>query len=174
MGELEGAYGYRRYRDDDLEDGTMGEVYEESLSIGHWRDSRDRPASLGFYAIERDALVSREEIDADDPDEKEAEGFTGNAGCTMDYWYHRAAIVLWREEDDERIRARYDLDGACKRLADLARKGRSEPAFQRLAEAIIDRYPEALSLYFPRHRDDFGSNFAITLRTLGHGNSSRF
>ncbi|MCK5663437.1 MAG: hypothetical protein KAI17_08115, partial [Thiotrichaceae bacterium] len=31
--------------------------------------------------------------------EKEYEGYMGNWGDTMDYWYHRAAIVMWQEAD---------------------------------------------------------------------------
>ena len=37
--------------------------------------------------------------DAFEPFESEYEGYMGNYGNTMDRWYHRAAVVLWRKED---------------------------------------------------------------------------
>jgi len=157
------------YYDDDIdpEDGTMGEVYEEALTISDWRDVQDRPAALGSYVIAEDDLLTDEAIDADDPDKKEAEGPTGNAGCTMDYWYHRAAIVLWAQEDDEGILCRYNLNGAALTLEKLAQRDQdaSGSRFRRLAEAIIPHCPEAR----PHHHGDnsgAGNPFVVTVRAL--------
>lgn len=143
MGELEGGYGYgrrRRYYDDDPEDEAMGEVYEESLTIGPWRNEADRPAAFGEFLIGADALIGTEKIGEGEPDEKEAEGYTGNAGCTMEYWYRRAAVVVWRVQDHESILCRYDFRAACDALAVLASRGKAGPEFQRLGEALIERY----------------------------------
>lgn len=30
-----------------------------------------------------------------EPDEREYEGYTGNCSPTLDFWYHRAVLVLW-------------------------------------------------------------------------------
>jgi len=176
MGELEvdhHSYGRRhRYDDDDdeSEGGTMGEVYEEELTIDLWRDSADKRIDLGCYQIDSGALISKEEIDTPEPDEKEAEGFTGNAGCTMDYWYRRAAVVLWKEEDHERILCRYNFRGACAAFAELSKrkKAAASSAFQRLGEAIVAMFPEALPSpdYRSRYGDPSSSPFAITLRAL--------
>lgn len=156
-GELEGAedyedYRYRRggrgrHRGPDPNEGTMGEISDESLTISHWRDARDRPVELGEYQIAEEALISKEPISDGEPDEKESEGYTGNAGCTMDHWYRRAAIVLWAVGDEEEILCRQDLRGACGKLLLLAGGGRSTPpgaAFYRLARAAISRYPDEL------------------------------
>ncbi len=177
MGELEDDYDYgrnrRRGHDDDdesHEDGTMGEIHDEDLTISHWRNSRDRRVDLGSYLVEKDCLVSKEEIDARDPDEQESEGYTGNAGCTMDHWYRRAAIVLWPAEDRERILCRYNFRGACATLATLAneKKASSLAAFQRLGEAVIACFPDEV----PSHGYISGGgyhnmqSFAITLAAL--------
>jgi len=156
MGELEGgdssyhSYRNRRYFDDDEEvgevKGCMGEVYEESLTVGHWRNDRDRPVGLGPYSLEMEEMIAGEAIDAREPDEKESEGYTGNAGCTMDYWYHRAAVVWWHREDHERILCTQNLSGACRELLALAgKRGKSTTeAFQRLAATVVDCFPDAL------------------------------
>lgn len=157
MGELEGgdfschSHRYRRFFDDDEEEvdemeGEMGEIYDESLSVNHWRDAKDRPAKLGVYSLKMEDLITREAIDAREPDEKESEGFTGNAGCTMEYWYHRAAVVWWRREDHERILCAQSPAGACRELFALAgKKGKiARESFERLARAIVDAFPAAL------------------------------
>lgn len=175
MGELEDGYDYSRRRrgyddDEDAEDGTMGEIYDEDLTINHWRNSRDRRVDLGSYRVEMDALVSKEKIDASEPDEKEAEGYTGNAGCTMDHWYRRAAIVLWPKEDHERILCQYNFSGACASLATLAKekKSASTAAFQRLGEAVVVRFHDGIPSHgHLSHTSDFNTlPFAITLRAL--------
>lgn len=177
MGELEDGYSYgrrRRYYDDDddpgPDEGTMGEIYEESLTIEHWRDARNRRAQLGCYRITPDDLIASEAFGEGEPDEKEAEGFTGNAGCTMDYWYRRAAIVLWSKEDCERILSRYDFQGACQSLSKLATGKSTRPGspFHKLGEAVIASYPNALPhceqlSYLRRLEND---PFVVTLSAL--------
>jgi hypothetical protein len=31
------------------------------------------------------------------------EAWSGNAGNTMDKWYHRAALVMWKQKDHDKI-----------------------------------------------------------------------
>ena len=137
-----------RYRDEDEDatSGTMGEIYEEDLTISNWRDKRDCKVKLGSYLIDTEALITKEKFGEGDPDEEESEGYTGNAGCTMDYWYRRAAIVLWPADEHERILCQYDFHGVGAMLGKLAGAKHTGPdtPFHRLATAAIARYPEAL------------------------------
>ena len=174
-GMLEDGYEYSRhgrYHDDDdeLEDGTMGEIYEESLAIDHWRDGSDRSVALGCYRIEQESLISKEEFGEGEPDEKEAEGYTGNAGCTMDYWYRSAAIVLWAREDHERILCQYNFSRACAALAGLAAGENTGPGspFHRLGEAVVACYTDSSSLmaHISHLGECSGHPFAITLAAL--------
>ncbi|MEP7145115.1 MAG: 2OG-Fe(II) oxygenase [Ferruginibacter sp.] len=106
MGELEisskrsSRYGSRRsYDDDDYDDGdleengTMGEVYEEYIQIEHWMKEGAPP--LRNITIEEEDLISDIKLNEDEPIEKAAEGYTGNAGMEMQYWYHYGAVFLW-------------------------------------------------------------------------------
>jgi hypothetical protein len=102
MGDLEGVdyeYSYSRsYRNNFSEDsnnGTMGEVYEEYTTIEHW--SMEGMPGLGDLKVSIKDLITETEIGEGEPIEKEEEGFTGNAGMTMEYWYHYGAIILWHQ-----------------------------------------------------------------------------
>jgi hypothetical protein len=178
-GELEGGYSYGRrrygYDDEDPEDGEMGEIYEENLSVEHWRDAGDRSVALGTYRIEPDALISEEKLGEGEPDEKEAEGFTGNAGCTMDHWYRRAAIVVWAKEDHERILCHHNFKGACAALAELASAKDTGPdsPFHRLGEAVIEEYPEsrASGIYHHTTSDAGGHPFSLALGAIAKAGS---
>lgn len=170
--EDDSRYGrrYDDYDDDDDEgdsaDGEMGEVFDESLTISHWRDSRGRELAWGEFTVQKENLLSREKLGQGAPDQKEGEGYTGNAGCTMEYWYRRAAVVWWAREEDERVRCAYDLAGACRELRLLTNRqtsdARGTAEYQRLSEAIIGSFPAALpSAYeFLRNHGNTGHGVA--------------
>jgi hypothetical protein len=119
MGELKGDYydedyryrGRRRYweeeDDDDASDGTMGEVYEESTTVDTWFS--DQLPSLGSVDLSDDNLIrnTKTEVgEGEEPIEKEAEGYTGNEGMTMQYWYHYGAVILWPKAQHPEILAK--------------------------------------------------------------------
>jgi hypothetical protein len=141
MGELEseddwrhGSWGYA-----DADEGTMGEVYEESLELSHWRDATDRKVSMGSFPVTLDELITTVNFSKIDPDEKAGEGYTGNAGCTMEYWYRRAAVVLWPEGCDEAIRCAKNMPDACETLLAMSAGKMTGPGspFDKLAKTAI-------------------------------------
>ncbi len=101
MGQLEGAddYYFSRGRYYDYDDdgassgGTMGEVYEEYMTVKHWGES-DAPG-LGEIHIRQEDIIAEFDMGEEDPIEQEEEGYTGNAGMTIQYWYHYGAVILW-------------------------------------------------------------------------------
>lgn len=108
MGELEGVeydYNYsRNYRNSyakDIGEGTMGEVYEEYTTIEHW-NTEEMPG-LGDFKVSIKDLITELEIGEGEPVEKEEEGFTGNAGMTMEYWYHYGAVILWPQSQHAQL-----------------------------------------------------------------------
>lgn len=144
-GELEDGYDYgSRYRrgsrgHENPDTGTMGEVYEESFGLEHWRDAGDRKLSLGRFEVNSDEVITAEDFSATDPDEKAGEGYTGNAGCTMEYWYRRAAVVLWPEGSEEEIQCAQNLPEACASLLTRSsdKKTGDGTPFDKLARAAI-------------------------------------
>lgn len=102
-GELEGAdYDYHHYGDsDDESDGKMGEVHEESLYIEHW--AKTNHPSLGRFNITKNNLLSDTNPGNEEPIEKFQEGYTGNAGMTIEYFYHYGAVIFWKKESETGI-----------------------------------------------------------------------
>lgn len=97
-------YGYGRRRsysryDEEMDDTgcdhTMGEIIDSSLTAEHFSDAEGQPLDFGEIPLDDEELVTSEPLTQKDPDKEEFEGYTGNAGMTLEQWYHRAAIVLW-------------------------------------------------------------------------------
>ncbi|RFC51988.1 MAG: 2OG-Fe(II) oxygenase superfamily protein [Verrucomicrobia bacterium] len=192
LGELQGAfeedynsYRYRtsRYREDGAassDDQKMGEIYEESLGATHWRDALDRPLPRGAVSLNMESLIYRQPIDAGKPLEQDYEGYTGNAGCTLDYWYRRAAVVFWPRDQHEAILVSLDPRAACAELAAMApsKAAADRPEFQRLLAAILTHLPDAVPrfqpslhqwkprVYFASEDADFREPFAATLEVI--------
>ena len=166
FGELDGGGYGGHWEDEDAgdDDGEMGEIHDEDLTIGPaWRTANDRAAPLGEYDVEMEDLLSQTPLDDGEPDEKESEGYTGNAGCTMEYWYRRAAVVLWPAEHDEDIRCHYNFSGACQQLLTLAEKGGKGAKFQRLATAVANLLPEKIPYASHRNSDGPAENNPVAL-----------
>ncbi len=144
-GELEGSWGYyKRYDESDSEEETMGEIYEEEYSLKHWITAKGEFLEFNPWSISEDAIVSNREIDSEDPIEKESEGYTGNAGCTMDYWYQHAAVVLWPQSQRYEVMAQYCFTESCQRLLQSPEKFKDQP-FEKLAQAILKKLPQKSS-----------------------------
>jgi hypothetical protein len=117
MGELKGDYyddySYRKRRrsweeedEEDHSDGTMGEVYEQSTSVDHW--ITDSQPSLGSLKVSEENMITAAKSDlgeGQEPIEKESEGYTGNEGMTMEYWYHYGAVILWPKAQHPQVLA---------------------------------------------------------------------
>ena len=102
MGSLEGVgydyYDYDYGHDSSESHGTMGEVYEDDLYIENW--AKTTTPGLGFLAITKENLLSSVNWDNDEPIEKIEEGFTGNAGMTMEYYYRYGALIFWPKDQE--------------------------------------------------------------------------
>lgn len=132
-------YGRRRRwrRDEDEEDGAggyqAGEVLDSDLTAAHWSDPAGTRLPLGEIPIDENELVDPETLEDVDPEE-EYEGYTGNAGNTLDRWYRHAAIFVWPKQ------RRFDV------LCDAGSASAIEllnPMVQRLRQA---RKPDAAGL----------------------------
>jgi predicted 2-oxoglutarate/Fe(II)-dependent dioxygenase YbiX len=93
-------WGRSRWYDDesseeDASNYAMGEVFESDLNLEQFRDADGRALSYGTIGLEENEVVAEKPIENGKPDKEDFEGYTGNAGMTLDRWYHRAAVVLW-------------------------------------------------------------------------------
>jgi hypothetical protein len=81
----------------------MADVYDESWILQHWVDAEGNIVNMGTIHIDGEDILSMIPIEEWDPSDEEFEGYTGNAGMTLDRWYHRAAIVLCPDEKEMNI-----------------------------------------------------------------------
>jgi hypothetical protein len=99
-----GGYGYgrrRRWYDDDYEEEDageyeMGEIFDSSLTADGWIDREGNRLTIGPLTVDEDEVLDPDVLEAVEPEE-DFEGYTGNAGMTLERWYRHAAIILWPE-----------------------------------------------------------------------------
>lgn len=166
MGEAEGGYddysyrgGHRGYHWSDIEDEDdfsdtcgdyeMGEIYEHNLAANHWSDPHGKKVDLGEIRLDEEEIVTDTPLGYGEPNSEEFEGFTGNAGMTLERWYHRAAILIWPRSKhfsvlcgagtDAAIGGLQPLINRLKRMSTVKREKQRQECIS-FAAAIIDSW----------------------------------
>jgi hypothetical protein len=113
-------YGQRYYGDDDDDaegdeneggespdssDPELTELIDSDVELRHWLGAGGRWEAVAARVDAAELCYTRASVDLE-PFESEHEGYTGNAGNTVEHWYHRAAVVLWPRERTFVIRAK--------------------------------------------------------------------
>ncbi|KAG8196085.1 hypothetical protein JTE90_007825 [Oedothorax gibbosus] len=73
------------------------ELYETNTTLSHWVDASSIKLQYDKITVNEDEICWTKDMESFEPYNTERSGYTGNAGCTKDYWYRRAAVVLWSE-----------------------------------------------------------------------------
>jgi hypothetical protein len=150
-------YGSRwnRYRDydvadeeDDEEDGeedegfTATSVDDAWQYVDEWRDRDDRAVKFGRIPLGDGELLPAGALDREPPDKKRLTEASGNEGATYERSYHRAALVLWRENRSIDVLLQAGVVAALPYLKRLAAGGkRSRPEALAAAKRIVDAWP---------------------------------
>lgn len=112
-----GRYGRRdwrmRFDDDDGEDyddrvaatHDLIELIDSDVELRHWIGDRGQVEAISSRVDAGELCYTRPSADLS-PFQTEHEGYTGNAGNTVDHWYHRAALVIWPRVRNFEIRAK--------------------------------------------------------------------
>jgi hypothetical protein len=108
--EDDSYYGFQRrnrWNDlDDRDDSSESENYRlvelinDEIELRHWIDFSGRKLDQRRRFVGRDNVCWTKSVDECQPFKSEYEGFMGNYGNTLDRWYHRAAIILWKKNDE--------------------------------------------------------------------------
>lgn len=152
--EGEQEWGYRRrYWDEDEgeSDGSyvLNDLIEESVTLRKLRGPDGKTASrseLVAYGHEVCAPAGPEQLE---PYETKYEGYTGNAGNTLERWYHRSALVLWPKQHNIRVRFRHDQAALLQELAEQAGAGKAaetESQLEELARHLPHRFEPSVSV----------------------------
>jgi len=162
------------YGSGDADDYEMGEVYESSLTATPWGDGDGDALPIGELSVAEDEILDPEALRGIDPEE-EFEGYTGNAGMTLDHWYRHAAILLWPTRRHFEILCDHDGRNAVPELERMVTRWRqSEPGEATalktqcidLAKAILSTWSE--QRYGLPHSEKSKSTVLFeTLATLG-------
>jgi hypothetical protein len=154
------ARGYSRRYQTPRRDLEIGETYEDDLSGTQWTDVHGGKQPWGEIDFDLSAIVSSVPIEEWKPTSEEFEGYTGNAGNTLDRWYHRSAIVVWHRDQHFDIVSSSGMASSVPLFCAMAEKLAKTPK-KRLEEARIEciRFARAILARWPR-------------RVLGYGLSS--
>ena len=139
---------------------TMGEVHDYGLSIDHWSDRHGKKVAFGEMTLRTEEIVSDVPYEDWELSREDFEGYTGNAGMTLERWYHRAAIVIWPSERNSRVLCDAGTVAAISGLQVMidqwkcARKNDQKRQHERCLEfatAIIDTWRPAGSIITRTH-----------------------
>lgn len=109
-----------RGRHDNAGDPQPGELIDESLSLDFWVNEHDQVGPRSSLSVKLDDTASFTETGSAHLVDEQYEGYMGNYGETLDYWYRRAALVVQSPRAAERDRFKLDFDGALAELQRLA------------------------------------------------------
>jgi hypothetical protein len=105
--------------DGDEDDPDPNELFDHNTTLSYWLDADDNSLPYGEYSISNDDACWTKDTEDFEPFETEFEGYMGNYGNTVDYWYRRAAVVLWPAFDQVAMTFKLDYDAAFKDLMQL-------------------------------------------------------
>src|SRR6266568_2849043 len=177
------GYGYRRrgwYDDYDEDDdeysgGASGsereydvqELIDSDSTLTHWTGpdgTHLEETSLAVHGEEVCASTSSGDLE---PYSSEYEGYMGNWGNTLDRWYHRAAVVVWRRDQAFANRAETSPAWALDELAAMASAG-DVPGAQAAAAMLlgpfrIENLTDAYVDSFGKIADRYGQQWTAEL-----------
>lgn len=105
--------------DGDEEDPECIELIDENMSFSNWINENGNALSYGNFHISEDEICATQTLEDSKPDEVETEGWMGNYGNTADYWYRRAAVILWRKDDQIVFNFKLNAEQALTQLIQL-------------------------------------------------------
>jgi hypothetical protein len=120
---------------DDRSDPEPDELIERGIALNHWVDADDRQLRRVELPVADTDAASFSDTDESFLINQEYEGYMGNYGETLDYWYRRAALVIQTPVAEQAGRFVSDFDAALADALTLARQQRGDELAARLRAA---------------------------------------
>ncbi len=117
---------------------SVEELIDEVTTAVHWLDAEGKVQSFANCYFRDREICWTTATDQFKPHQEQYEGYMGNYGNTLEYWYHRAAIVLWPREQHLAILFKLDANAA---LQDLLRLVRAQPGRHERLETLRPLLP---------------------------------
>lgn len=112
----------------DEDDPEPEDLIDSDTRLTYWVDLKSHKVNLRECHLRENEIGWLTELDEDDFDDSAYEGWTGNAGQTIDYWYRRAAIVLWPRRAEVAMQFLYNYNAALASLLALTKKPGNQAA----------------------------------------------
>ncbi len=129
----------RRYEEEEEEEGSetpaLVELFDSDIELRHWIGSDGRREAIADRIDAEFVCYTKASVDLE-PFASEHEGYTGNAGNTVDRWYHRAAVVLWPRDRTFVIRAKASPRWAVGEVAKTLKAGDVDEA-RRMVQRLL-------------------------------------
>lgn len=110
----------------DEDDPEPEELIDNSTALSYWLDENDKELPYGEFSISDDAACWTKDTEEFEPSDTEYEGYMGNYGNTVDYWYRRAAVVLWLKSDQIIMSFKLNYESALEELEKLTHQAGQE------------------------------------------------
>ena len=111
------------------------ELIDRGIVLNHWVDADGRQLRREALPVDDHDTASFSDTDESFLVNQEYEGYMGNYGETLDYWYRRAALVIQTPVAEQAGRFVSDFDAALADALALARRGRGDELATRLQAA---------------------------------------
>jgi hypothetical protein len=136
---------------------VMEEVYDSDLTAVHFSDADGKPLAYGELPLGEGEIVARQEVDAGKPDREEFEGYTGNAGMTLERWYQHAAVLLWPARERFEVLCEGGAAAAVGGLEQMVRHWQEAGSGEResLKQACVD-FARRIIAHWPEQLYGFG------------------
>ncbi len=124
--------------DGDEEDPEPNEYIDGNIQLTYWIDENNQPLPYRNYTISDEEICWTTDTEDFEPAETDFEGYMGNYGNTVDYWYRRAAVVLWRKDAQVNMDFQLNYDVALNHLLQLTQnEGREKEALEIIRRAGV-------------------------------------
>jgi hypothetical protein len=140
--------------DGDEGDPDPSELIDDSTTLSYWLDANDNKLPYREYSISKDEACWTKGTEDFEPFDAEFEGYMGNYGNTVDYWYRRAAVVLWPAFDEVAMGFKLNYDSAFRNLM----KSIERPGNEKNVLNIIKRVDKSL---YGRSHQSKASDFKL-------------
>ncbi|MFK7890505.1 MAG: 2OG-Fe(II) oxygenase [Granulosicoccus sp.] len=122
----------------------LDELIDRSAALVHWRNSAGSEVPMPALTAYDNEMCWLSDLESNEPEFEEYEGFMGNYGNTLEREYRRAAVVLWPSTDRYRILAKAaGADGGLLALNELAEQAPTleSTALESAVHSLIGVWP---------------------------------
>lgn len=128
--------------DDNENDIQLTDLIDSNTTLRHWIDANNKSSNYKECYASDSQIAWTKASDEFKPFNSEYEGWMGNYGNTMERWYHRAAIILWRKQDHYPVLFKMDANNVLLELLDLAKKKSNESKVKTIINSLLSCWSE--------------------------------